>query len=287
MEVVVPTRALVLGGGGLAGIAWEIGVLHGLLEAGVNVLDVDLVVGTSAGSAVGAGASISPETAKDYYVQQLVNSPNDKEMGAELDLEQFATTMLQILGSATSPQDARAKIGALALATPTVPESARRDIIAARLPRPEWPDRHLVITACDAQTGEFVTFDRDSGVELVDAVAASCSVPGVWPPVTINGRRYLDGGVRSTTNSDLAEGYDRVLILAPFPAFETPMGPSFADEIAPLEKSAQVVAIVPDQAAQTAFGFNPLDPTTRPESAAAGFAQAATYADEVRSRWAD
>jgi NTE family protein len=144
-----------------------------------------------------------------------------------------------------------------------------------------------VVTACDAVTGEFVTFDRTSGVELVDAVAASCSVPGVWPPVTINGRRYMDGGVRSTTNADLAEGYERVLILAPFPPIESPMGPSFADEIAPLQATAQVVAVVPDQAAQTAFGFNPLDPSTRPESARAGRAQAVSYADEVRALWAD
>jgi NTE family protein len=279
----MPTRALVLGGGGLAGIAWEIGVLHGLLDANVDVLDIDLVVGTSAGSAVGAGASASRELIKQFYEQQLSHGPDDKEMGAELDLEQFATTMLQVLGSASSPEDARAKLGALALATETVPESVRREIIGARLPSPEWPERKLIITACDAETGEFVTFDRDSGVELVDAVAASCAVPGVWPPVTINGRRYMDGGVRSTTNADLAEGYERVLIVAPFPPMETPMGPNFDKEIAPLRAKGQVAAVVPDNTALAAFGVNPLDPSTRPESARAGYAQAASYVDEVRA----
>jgi NTE family protein len=281
----VPSRALVLGGGGLAGIAWEVGALIGLADAGLDVLDADLVVGTSAGSAVGAGVT-SSELLKQFYESQLDQGPGDKEMGAELDLEVFATTMLNALANASSPQEARAKLGEVALATQTVPESVRRDIIAARLPSPEWPDRNLVVTACDAVTGEFVTFDRTSGVELVDAVAASCSVPGVWPPVTINGRRYMDGGVRSTTNSDLAEGYEQIVILAPFPPFESPMGPSFADEIAPLQAKSTVVAIVPDQAAQTAFGFNPLDPSTRPESARAGRAQAASYADEVRALWA-
>jgi NTE family protein len=278
----VPSRAVVLGGGGLAGIAWEVGVLLGLADAGLDVLDADLVVGTSAGSAVGAGVT-SQDLLKQFYEAQLEHGPGDKEMGAELDLEAFATTMLGALASASSPQDARAKLGELALATPTVPESVRREIIAARLPNPEWPDRNLVITACDAATGEFVTFDRTSGIELVDAVAASCSVPGVWPPVTINGRRYMDGGVRSTTNSDLAEGYEQIVILAPIPPFESPMGPSFEDEIAPLTAKSEVVAIVPDQAAQTAFGFNPLDPSTRPESAQAGRAQAASYVDEVRA----
>ena len=283
----MPSRALVLGGRGLAGIAWEIGVLQGLLDAGIPMLDADVVVGTSAGSAVGAGASLSAELVKMFYEQQLEKGPNDHEMGADLDIEQFATTMLQALASATTPEDARAKLGAVALATETVPESKRREIISARLPNKEWPERKLIITACDAQTGEFVTFDRDSGVELVDAVAASCSVPGVWPPVTINGRRYMDGGVRSTTNADLAEGYERVLILAPFPPIASPMGGTFEDEIAPLRAKGEVVAVVPDQAAQTAFGFNPLDPSTRPESARAGLAQAASYAEEVRALWAD
>jgi NTE family protein len=281
------SRALVLGGGGLAGIAWEIGVLKGLLDAGVPVLDADLVVGTSAGSAVGAGASLSVELVKKFYDQQLDHGPEDAEMGAELDLEEFATTMFQALTSASTPQEVRAKLGEVALATPTVPESVRRNIILARLPSNEWPERNLVITACDAHTGEFVTFTRESGVELVDAVAASCAVPGVWPPVTINGRRYMDGGVRSTINADLAEGYDRILILAPFPPIASPMGPSFDEEIAPLQEKSRVVAVVPNEAAQAAFGFNPLDPSTRPESARVGLAQGTAYADEVRTIWAD
>ena len=66
-----------------------------------------------------------------------------------------------------------------------------------------------------ADNGEFVAFEKSSGVSLVDAVAASCAVPGVWPPVTINGRRYIDGGMRSAVNADLAAGYERVVVLAP------------------------------------------------------------------------
>jgi NTE family protein len=274
----------VLGGGGLAGIAWELGILLGLLDAGIDVLDADLVVGTSAGSVVGAVAT-TPDLVKQFYEEQVDTTTSDSELGAELDLEQFATTMLTILASVKTPEEARAKIGALALATDAVPEEVRRDIIAARLPNPEWPERRLLITACDAHTGEFVTFDRDSGVALVDAVAASCAVPGVWPPVTINGRRYMDGGVRSTTNSDLAEGHDRILVVAPFPPIASPMGASLAHEIAPLERSGSVVAIAPDNEALGAFGANPLDPSTRPESARAGRRQAVEFVDAVRSLW--
>ena len=80
-----------------------------------------------------------------------------------------------------------ARIGAVALATKTVPETVRREVIAQRLPSHDWPDRVLRVTAIDTATGEFVVFDRDSGVGLIDAVAASCAVPGAWPPVTIAG----------------------------------------------------------------------------------------------------
>src|SRR5262249_32647760 len=100
----------------------------------------------------------------------------------------------------------RARIGAVALAGGTVAEGDRRGGVEGRRPVREWPRRRLLVTAVDAGSGEFVVFDRDSGVGVVDAVGASCAVPGVWPPVTINGRRYVDGGVRSAANVDLAAG---------------------------------------------------------------------------------
>ncbi len=60
-----------------------------------------------------------------------------------------------------------------------------------------------------------VVFNRESGISLLDAVAASCAVPLVWPAATINGKRYIDGGVRSSANADLATGCGRVVVLAP------------------------------------------------------------------------
>src|SRR4029077_19401592 len=88
-------------------------------------------------------------------------------------------------------------------------------VIGQGLARSEWPEQRLVITAVDAESGEPRAFDRDSGGGLIDAVAASCARPLVWPPITIGGRRYIDGGVRSATNADLAAGCDRVVVLAP------------------------------------------------------------------------
>ena len=88
-------------------------------------------------------------------------------------------------------------------------------MIAGRLPSHEWPDCVLRIPAIDTASGELVAFDRGSGVALVDAVAASCAVPGAWPPVTIRDRRYMDGGVGSTLNLALAGDCDVAVALVP------------------------------------------------------------------------
>jgi NTE family protein len=137
----------------------------------------------------------------------------------------------------------------------------------------------------DADTGEFATFDSGSGVDLVDAVGASCAVPGVWPPVTINGRRWMDGGMRSPANADLAAGYDRVVVVAPIMRGMRPM-PSVPDQVAELCRSVQAVAMVaPDAAAVAAFGRNMLDPRTRAPSARAGYAQAAAALADVAAVW--
>ena len=168
-------RALVLGGGGVTGVAWEIGMLAGLAEAGVDVTDADVVIGTSAGSVVGAlvAGGLDPQT---MYAGQL--APPAAEIPARLALP----TILRwawVAAGRRDEQRARARIGAMALAAPTVPEADRRAVIAARLNGATWPERRLLITAVDARTGEFVVFDRDQGVDLVDAVGASCAVPCV------------------------------------------------------------------------------------------------------------
>src|SRR5918995_3358216 len=106
----------------------------------------------------------------------------------------------------------RRRIGALALAaeraglTPT--EQERLDVIGSRLVSREWPDRDLRISAVDAESGEFRVLDRTSGVPLLQAVAARCAVPRVYPPVTIGGRRYVDGGMRPAAHPHPAEGDD-------------------------------------------------------------------------------
>ena len=180
----------------------------------------------------------------------------------------------------------RARIGAYALAAPTISEAERRLIIEARLPVHTWPPQRLLIVAVDTETGEEYIMDRESGVSLVDAVAASCAVPGIWPPVSIAGRRYMDGGVRSGTNADLARGYDRILILNPLGANANAFGASTASEAAALEQEgSQVLVIAADAASATAIGLNPLDPATRRPSALAGRTQGRELAASVAALW--
>ena len=162
--------------------------------------------------------------------------------------------------------------------------AVRLAAIDARLPIKQWPERDVRLPAVNAETGKVAIFTRESGVALVDAVAASCAVPGVWPPVAINGRRYVDGGVRSMTNADLAAGADRVLIIQPIlDGTPQPWGDLDA-EIAALAP-AKVHVISADQASVDAFGTNALSPATRVPSAKAGRAVGRAHADAVAALW--
>ncbi|MEU8393211.1 patatin-like phospholipase family protein [Micromonospora sp. NPDC048842] len=275
-------RALVLGGGGVTGVAWEWGMLAGLVERGVPVTEADLVVGTSAGSVVGAQVC-SGLPVERFYSKQL--APPSSELAARLGF----TTLARLIWAGGRTRDAvrsRARIGAMAVAARTQSEASRRVVIEALLPEQEWPQRRLLVTAVDASSGEFVVFDSDSGVSLVDAVGASCAVPGVWPPVTIGTRRFVDGGMRSSVNADLAADARAVLVLAPTSAAFGPMPRLSAQVDALRAAGSRVVVLTPDAAARTAIGRNVLDPARRASAARAGRAQADLVADEVAALWA-
>jgi len=276
------SNALVLGGGGITGVAWELGMLSGLREHGVDLTDADLIVGTSAGSVVGAqlATGVDPD---ERYAAQL--APPDGEVAAALERSAMLRLGFAVMAGNRDPQRVRARIGRFARRTRTVPEAERIAVIGRRLPVKEWPERELRITAVDAHTGELVVLDRHAGVPLVEAVAASCAVPGVWPPVSAGGRRLIDGGVRSPANADLAAGYDRVVVLAPT---VRALGPMFrvADQVAALRADgARVVLVSPDAAAVAAIGRNVLDPARRAAAARAGRVQSAAAMAEVETAW--
>lgn len=281
-----PKRALVLAGGGLAGIAWETGVLLGIADespaAARLLLDSDVLVGTSAGSAV--AAQISSGTSLDaLFDRQIAEQSAELDPGVDIDV--ITELFLDALRRPRIPGVDKIRlrlqrIGAVALATETVSESVRREVIAARLPCHDWPDRALRVTAIDVSTGELVAFDRDSGVELVDAVAASCAVPGAWPPVTIAGRRYMDGGVASLVNLGVADDCGVAVVFVPTGAdAPSPFGGGSAAEVA--EFAGTSLGVFADDDSLAAFGANPLDPRCRKASALAGRAQGRREASAV------
>lgn len=277
------TRALVLGGGGVAGIAWETGLLFGLAEAGVDVLDADVLLGTSAGSAVAAQVTSGTPLA-ELYDRHAVDSEESAEIPVEVDLEKMVAEWTSLMSQTEPGQELRAAIGRYAMAASTVPERRRREVIEARLPEHKWPDRDLRIVAVDASTGEERVFTADDGADLVDVVAGSCAVPGIWPPMTIDDRRYIDGGARSSTNVDLVSDFDIVLVLAPVEDL-TVLDPDVDKASKKVLKRKNTLAIRPDEDSLAAFGLNPLDPATARPAAQAGRAQAAAVADDVRALW--
>jgi NTE family protein len=279
----VVTRALVLGGGGVAGIGWELGMLQGFLDAGLDLGSADRLVGTSAGAAVAAQIT-SGYPLTNLYERQLSPDLLSTELAADLDPEEMMRELGTALAGKQPGTEMFQALGSYALRARTVPESVRRPVIERRLPSHDWPDRDLRIVAVDAMAGIPRVFTSADEVELVDAVAASCAVPGIWPPVTIAGSRYIDGGVRSGTNLDVAEGCDVVVVLAPMPElpFTAPDAVAGAERV---RASSRVVAINADEHSLAEMGANPLDPASAKPSAIAGRAQAAAYIDEVRAVW--
>jgi NTE family protein len=265
-------QALVLGGGGVAGIAWMTGLLAGLADAGQDVSrGADLLIGTSAGATVAAQVG-SGTPLDDLYARQHDPDRQTAEIPADIDAGGFAAQWQEFIANASTPQETLLAVGKLALAAVTVPEARRRAVIASRLPSAEWPARAIRLVAVDCESAATVQFSADSGVSLVDAVAASCAVPGIWPAVTIGGRRYMDGGVRSPDNADLAAGAARVVIVSPFgTSSELPSPMPLPGVIAELRAAgSQVTVIEPDGPSRDAMGANPLDPATRTPAAAAG-----------------
>jgi NTE family protein len=241
-----------------------------------------VLVGTSAGSAVAAqiGGGCRLEVLFD---RQIAESSAEIDSGVGVDdiTEVFLTALGEPYDETLDKtRQQMQRIGAVAVATQTVPEPVRRRVIAQRLPSHDWPERVLRLTAIDVATGELVVFDRESGVGLVDAVAASCAVPGAWPPVTIGGRRYMDGGVASSVNLGVADDCDVAVVLVPSGAdAPAPFGDGPAAEIAAFPGLA--FGVFADDDSLAAFGPNQLDPRCRIASAVAGRKQGRREAKAV------
>lgn len=295
------TRALVLGGGGPVGVAWEVGLAAGLEQEGVRLSDADLFVGTSAGSIVGAMLALGRPSVDLLATQHAISNesaPRGATNGA-YDLGPLIQQFIKLYTSDAPPQQLRAEIGRFALdAKVAMTEEEwlatfqNSDVIAAG----EWPAKPYICTAVDAESGEFVTWSKDRSVQLARAIASSCCVPGIFPPVTINGRRYIDGGMKSATNAELAAGHDRVLVVSvtagmeraatTFPAMAERAKKRMDEELSAItSKGGQVKIVIPDEESQAVFGTNLMDFSRRGEIADAGLRQGKLEAANLHDFW--
>lgn len=288
-------RALVLGGGGSTGNAWLIGVVAGLFESGLDVTTADLIIGTSAGSTAAAqitGASPTRLMADILAAPQRRTAPvgSDGGRGPVGSVADHLERMRRIIAAAADAAAMRRSMGAAALDMAAASDGSRqtgwRDTVAARLPSRRWPDQAVLITVVDASTGEPVVFDRHSGVDLVDAVAASTSG---GPAYRIGDHRYIDGGYRSVENADLAAGYRRVLVLSPFGGktqHPREWGTHLAAQVDALRaRGSRVETIFPDSNSEHLFGASAMDPLLRSPAARAGYDHGRALAEKLAEFW--
>jgi NTE family protein len=279
------------------GIGWESGIVSGLMESGVDLSQADLIVGTSAGSFVGANLAMGHNVAhlaEKFITERQEPVPAAQPAAGPPDLSILIEKLREAVSGVRPAKEVRAEIGAWALTART---SSEQDFITSLggwlsgLPENAWPQRPYACTAVDAVDGSFVVWDQGAAVGLARAVASSCSVPGIFPPITIRGRRYIDGGMRSSTNADVAKGYDKVLVIAVTVRTADPiMAERFSK---PLEKelkilresNAQVEVIKPDTASLDAFGMNLMDRSRRPEAAKTGLCQGRSDAQRLQRFW--
>jgi len=278
----VTGRALVLGSGGITGVAWEVGLLAGLAAGGLDLAGADLVVGTSAGAL--AGAMVTSGTGLAELYQAQIN-PDGVDVIAGMSRKLIMRYALA-WGLPGTPTRARIRMGRLALASPDLPEAERSAVIGAWLPSHDWPASKLLITAVDVTSGKFTAFGAASGATLIEAVSASSAVPGVWPPVWINGRQWMDGGMRSAANADLAAGCERIVVLAPiWQGFGLMKGAVRQCRRLARRGRRAVALVVPDAQARAAIGPNLLDSSRRGLAARAGYVQAAGAASQIAAAW--
>jgi NTE family protein len=275
------TKALVLSGGGTAGGAWMLGMIHALRDQGIDLADADLIVGTSPGARTGACLATG---GLDRAVAMYSRSKLPR-LEVPVFFSAFVTAVMGVLTDTADRQEAVRRIANFEpLGATLASEEDRRRMVAAHLPANEWPRTRLEIVAVEADSGLRVTFDAASGVRLLDAITASGALPGIFPLVTINGKRYADGGVHSPYNVDLAAGHDIVVVLTPMATADPNPKQLLEAEIATLGE-AGVHVITANESSLVAIGSNPLSSETATAALEAGAAQAAHERDALKNSW--
>ncbi len=275
------TRTVVLGGGGITGIAWEIGVLTGLLNQGINLAAADMIIGTSAGSFVGA-ALASGYDMNDYYNSQLTNNNTEPQISATYEIMQLWQKAFSLGGGDVI--EIGKNFGEIAKKhPPKVSLEERISVVKSRLVTRDWSP-NLRITAIDAETGNLNYFDNNSGITIEQAVLASGAVPGVWPYVSFLGKDWVDGGMISSANAYLAKDYKKIVIIAPLTQKYGSV-PNVFDDALELQKKSEVFLVTPDEYSMQAIGKNIYDASRTKICAEVGFEQGVKSAPLIKKIW--
>jgi NTE family protein len=283
------SRALVLGGGGPVGRAWEMGLLDGFAGQGIDLGTAEIIIGTSAGAVVGAQLALK----QGFGMPVKIDAPPPVYSHNMVDV---ATAMARAAQS-PEPEPIRAEIGRMALSAQTVSEevSVARSTFAPFVGQ-AWPHQFRA-TTLNARTGQLQIWDAASGAPLARALAASTAAPCIWPPITINGEKYFDGGVRSMPNADLAIGSDIVIAVSCFAltardeagsAFFKAMNAAPLAELAALRGSGATLAVIEPRSefvVLTKHGTAMMDSSLVPEAYRLGKITAAGAAESVHRVW--
>ncbi|MFG1792916.1 patatin-like phospholipase family protein [Nocardia sp. NPDC049149] len=260
--------ALVLGGTGLVRMGWLVGLVHGLADRGVHLGEADQIVGTSGGALVAAMLTTQGDVMWLLGPDASPAPPADPQVTADA---------LAVLGEpGLDLTQARRKIGAKAVAAASGDPHQHVARMRALTGTARWPQRDLVITAIDIDTGALHGWTRDGAASLPEAMAASTSVPGLLPPIPIDNHCYIDGGVGSSINAHLAAAADLIIIIEAV-ADEFPHLPTDQDL-----GRATAVTLVPDSAAIAACGADSFDLTRQPAAYNAGLRQSEDAAQRLR-----
>ena len=292
------TRALVLGSGGLLGVGWESGLAVGLADGGVDVGAADAIFGTSAGSFVGAqlalGVDLTDYVAQLSGLRAAVLAESAGRPMAER-VEALGTAIATAALSGAPPEEARRSLGRLALESKVASEEEFLTLFALFEGR-QWPPG-LHCTAVDTTTGELTVWQEGSGADLLHAVASSCASACVYPPVTIGGRRYMDGGLYSPLNADLATGHERVVVVSAIalslpPGMSNPVAGSLMSalggELAALRSSGCEVEVIepnPHFLEISGWGTSLMDSSRAVKAYEAGVRQGVEESQRIAGLW--
>ena len=282
-------RALVLGAGGQAGIAWEVGLSAGLAAEGVDFALAEFILGTSAGSFVGAqlATGIDPQALARVHLAVARDPARKRPLEPLGNTDHLVEYMAKRPADSAPSPSSMAELGRIALAADTIPEEQFVALFAGMFgPAGTWSERFACCTV-GARDGAFKVWSKTDDVAIGRAVAASCSVPGLHPPVTIKGSQWMDGGVRSWTNAECVAGYGRVLVVA---VVKTDMlghmTAMLARERVAIEQANGTVALIkPNEQCVELFGDNLMLVSRVADLVEAGIAQGRAEAARVRAFW--